>query len=321
VSMRALIVCPVTSSVGSETSIACALALANEHSADLHLLRVVPNRSSLRSEASPGPSMADGKQQTSSLGHAVCVRSVSLRGDATKVIPAYATLKSADMVVIDRDYGAARFRRQSNVGRSIARSAPCPVLIVPPQRSEADIRHSIEFREILCAVDFTVASAVAMRAALDFARRSAGRLTLLHMLDRLPRQMVFSGGEVEHVRKEHRERAYLVSARLWREVPVTARKSCDVRPVVLMGSADRGIRDMASEIAADLVVMGVAPRGTLDRMLFGSTSAVVVRQATCPVLLVPVVAGAHEWLEDTSRLGERVAENGDVVAGQRRFAA
>lgn len=38
------------------------------------------------------------------------------------------------------------------------------------------------FTEILCAVDFDVASAVAIREALELARQSHGRATLLHVL-------------------------------------------------------------------------------------------------------------------------------------------
>jgi nucleotide-binding universal stress UspA family protein len=43
-------------------------------------------------------------------------------------------------------------------------------------------------------------------------------------------------------------------------------------------------------------VMGVPPRGRMDEVLFGSTLREVVRQAVSPVLVLPVVAGAHEWV-------------------------
>jgi hypothetical protein len=41
--------------------------------------------------------------------------------------------------------------------------------------------------------------------------------------------------------------------------------------------------------------MGIAHRSWLDRLLFGSTLRRVVRRATVPVLVIPVVAGAHTW--------------------------
>jgi len=40
----------------------------------------------------------------------------------------------------------------------------------------------------------------------------------------------------------------------------------------------------ASDMGADLIVMGVHGRKQIDLELFGSTTNQVVRQATCPVL-------------------------------------
>lgn len=42
----------------------------------------------------------------------------------------------------------------------------------------------------------------------------------------------------------------------------------------------------AEEDSADLIVMGVRGRGALDRLLFGSTTDHVIRQANCPVLTI-----------------------------------
>ena len=62
------------------------------------------------------------------------------------------------------------------------------------------------------------------------------------------------------------------------------------------GEPHRGILDVASQVGADLIVMGVPPRGRVDEVLFGSTLRGVLRRATTPVLVLPVVAGAHEWV-------------------------
>ena len=58
--------------------------------------------------------------------------------------------------------------------------------------------------------------------------------------------------------------------------------------------ADGAILAIAARSDADLVVMGIAHRSWLDRLLFGSTLRRVLRRATVPVLVVPVVAGAHK---------------------------
>jgi nucleotide-binding universal stress UspA family protein len=42
----------------------------------------------------------------------------------------------------------------------------------------------------------------------------------------------------------------------------------------------------AGEEHADLIVIGVRGRSAIDRAIFGSTTAHVVRSATCPVLTI-----------------------------------
>jgi len=42
--------------------------------------------------------------------------------------------------------------------------------------------------------------------------------------------------------------------------------------------------------------MGVPPRTRFDEVLSGSTLRNVLRRATIPVLVLPVPAGAYEWL-------------------------
>jgi hypothetical protein len=80
----------------------------------------------------------------------------------------------------------------------------------------------------------------------------------------------------------------------------------DAEPVVVTGDAPLGIIETATSTAADLIVMGVAPRTRIDEVVFGSTLRAVLRRATQPVLVLPVVAGAYEWIDgvpdDTARI-------------------
>lgn len=53
-----------------------------------------------------------------------------------------------------------------------------------------------------------------------------------------------------------------------------------------MGSPHQGIVELARRERADLVVVGAAEGGALHRILLGSTADGVIRQASCPVLVV-----------------------------------
>jgi nucleotide-binding universal stress UspA family protein len=65
-----------------------------------------------------------------------------------------------------------------------------------------------------------------------------------------------------------------------------------VERTVLRGKPAREIVRVAEEEGVDLVVMGVHGHGVIDRLLFGSTTHHVVREAPCPVLSVRRPPGA-----------------------------
>jgi universal stress protein A len=55
---------------------------------------------------------------------------------------------------------------------------------------------------------------------------------------------------------------------------------------VAIGTPHREIVAAAADMNADLIVIGVHGRNTLDVTLFGSTTNQVVRRAPCPVLTI-----------------------------------
>ena len=299
-----LFVVPIDFSPEMEATVSAALSLAKECGTHVHLLEVVRPRGPSLLDESAGRRSADritSERDWSRLDDSIQaaerrgtgVRVVAYRGEATTAIPAYMQLTKARLLVIGQHYGTSRWRRNASMVSTVSRAAPAPVLILPPHFG-AQARKSLPFGHVVSAVDFTVASAVAVRTAADLIRRSGARLTLVHAWD-APHHMVFSGGEAFRTAKRLQGEAVQVEARLRRRVPAHARIRVDVR--VTAGDPHRRILDIASEVKADLLVMGVPPRSRFDEMLFGSTLRRVLRRATIAVLVLPVLAGAHKWLE------------------------
>ena len=202
---------------------------------------------------------------------------------------------------MSRDYGSFHFWRRAGMASRICRSAPVPVLVIPPSGRGIATGDSLPGAEVVAATDFTVASAIALRAAVDIAERKGGRVTIVHAMKNVPGHMVFSGGEAARVVRELPGRTADVTGRLLGMVPDTAIAS--VQPSVSTGIPYRHILNKAAEVNADLIVMGVAPRTGLDQAVFGSTLRRVILHANVPVLVIPVVGGAYEWrdhLEDGS---------------------
>jgi nucleotide-binding universal stress UspA family protein len=223
------------------------------------------------------------------------LRIVTLRGKPERVIPAHAQLHAARTIVVGRDYGTSRFWRNGGVASRISRSSPVPVLVLPAPRARSVERAApLSLHRIMVAVDFNVASAVALRAAADLTKRHGARLTMVHAMS-LPRQMVFSGGEAARLVSQLPAEASAIAARLKRKG--RALGAGEAEPVVVTGVPHRTIIDAAANGDADLIVMGVAPRTAFDEAAFGSTLRAVLRRATVPVLVVPVVAGGQSWPE------------------------
>ena len=302
-----------------------ALTVARGRSADIDVIRVVPHKAVPIDERPKADALdaRDGRntdldaqlassRQTAEQ-HGVRLRTVTLHGEPAQVVPAYAQLHDASLLILERDYGSSRFWRSSRVVDDVARRSPIPLLVLPRrQRRERDVPSA---RRVVTAVDFSVASAVALRTAADLSRRYGARLTVVHALADVPQYLAFGGGEAFEVVRQRPEHVKAVAERLrHRAASVGAN---DVDAEVATGTAEGAILETAARTGADLVVMGIAHRSWLDRVLGGSTMRRVLRRATMPVLVVPVVAGGHVW-PSPALTG---AGRGDMAAGGLRRAA
>ena len=201
---RQLVLVAIDHATDVERTMATALSTAKARGADVHAIQVVPHRAVhvddrrdlWPSKPHDGRGVAIGARLASmprSADHdGVRVRRVTLRGEPAHVIPAYAQLHEASVLVVERDYGSSRFWRNGRVVDAMARRSPIPLLVLPKRRTTE--RDESAPRRILTPVDFSIASAVALRTAVELARRHGARLTLLHTLNDVPRHMTYSGG-------------------------------------------------------------------------------------------------------------------------------
>ena len=291
---RSLVIVPVDDSPETERTVQSAVSVARQRGAEVYVIQVVGRRSGTLWRAPESERRLRARLRALRIGveqEGVAVRIVTLRGEHESVIPAYAQLNGASLVVMGQHYGSARLWRNSRIASRLSRSSPVPVLVLP-RLGEAHVR---SMRRILAAVDFTVASAIALRTAADWSKRPGARVTVLHAMEPLD-QMAFSGGEAWRLVHRLPAEVKVLSKRLKRKAKASG--FADAEPVVVTGDAFRGIVATARETRADLIVMGVAPRSRFDEALSGSTLRAVLRRATVPVLVVPVVGGAHEWIDE-----------------------
>jgi nucleotide-binding universal stress UspA family protein len=299
------ILCPVDFSAPSERALAYAAATAKWYDARLDVLHVhweVP-------AVNPIPSLTpDPAAQLSQrdLGHAqifeMATRLVQPVQDADvpvhlevrderaihRGILDYARERNVDLIVMGTHgrSGVERWLLGSTADKVI-RKAACPVLIVPAAADQAAPAGDVEFDSILCPVDFSAGSLVALEYALSMAEEADAHLTLLHVIEVPPELQAHDGMEEPNVDRIRAAAEARQLRRLRELIPDAAREYCHVHTAVAEGSAYREILRYAGETRSDLIVMGVQGRGAIDEFVFGSNTAQVIRAAAHPVLTVP----------------------------------
>jgi universal stress protein A len=150
----------------------------------------------------------------------------------------------------------------------------------------------IELRRLLCPVDFSEPSRVALHYAIALGRRYGSEVTVLNVEDAIQsaaRAAVNLGAPLLPTAEEA-VRALLEG---------TPRgNAANIRVVIKSGDAVTGILEEAQADLSNLIVMGTRGRSGLARVLLGSVTLSVLRQASCPVMTIP--PATHESAGQTS---------------------
>ena len=143
------------------------------------------------------------------------------------------------------------------------------------------------FHRILCAVDFSPASLLALAQARSIAEHcGGGHLVVLHVLEGFPYENVYSAGRAAQVIGQFEGRMGELDRRLRALLPADAVEG-RIEYVTVSGTAGNAIVSAAAEHHTDLIVLGASQRARLDHMVSGSTVKAVVRTAHCAVLVTP----------------------------------
>ena len=141
-------------------------------------------------------------------------------------------------------------------------------------------------RRILVPVDFSDCSLAGLRCALKVAKEFGARIIVLHVADLGPVMMTTGCGDYDSP-------SYSKAAqRSCRDQMEAFLKRVDFDGVQFDTAASAGycpaaIYDAAEKKGADLIVISTHGRTGLRRALIGSVAEGTVRNATCPVLVVP----------------------------------
>jgi nucleotide-binding universal stress UspA family protein len=294
------ILCPIDFSETSRTALRHAIALAKWYEAEIRALHVMDMPPIAGPEAPAVNGISASADARVEVRHRLReflepVESAGVRatlsiraGDTVEQIVDQAAACRADLVVIGtRGLSGIRRLVLGSTAERVLRSAPCPILTVPPHASPTPSCHDVPFSRILCPVNFSELSLSAVGLALSLAQEVNGTLTLFHAVNPVAPS---TGGE--HIGLEEpsgyelRELEQDALGELRGLIPDEVRAWCNPEATVVADAPVRAILDAAKQLQTDLIVMSLRPRGGLDRMLFGSKTEAVAREATCPVLTI-----------------------------------
>lgn len=135
--------------------------------------------------------------------------------------------------------------------------------------------------KIVVGVDDSVAGELAVRRALDYARRLAAQVDVA-FVSHVPATVLAAMGGVPTISDDF---AAAQRAAVWSRIdPIIA--GTGARRVDLEGYPPDALIDLAAAENADLIIVGSRGRGHLASLLLGSTSHRVVNHAPCDVLVV-----------------------------------
>jgi nucleotide-binding universal stress UspA family protein len=140
-----------------------------------------------------------------------------------------------------------------------------------------------DIHHVLVAHDFSETSAAALDYALGLAQKLGARVTIVHAYE-LPS---YGAPEVLILATDWTKQVEVVAREALDKIIVAVRsRGFDAQPALRKGTAWREIDATATEMKADLIVVGSEGRSGLGRALLGSVAEKVVRTAPCPVLVV-----------------------------------
>ena len=287
------ILCPVDFSDFSRHALESAVTIARRKHAAVTVLSVLPPAQTLYPALGVGAYVPyiytpeDLQRFQTALERFVAtvdypVTAVSVEAIVVDEILRQAAELPADLIVMGT-HGRSGFDRLllGSVAERVLVKATCPVLTIPAKARLVAPISDLGFQNVLCPIDFSPSSLVALDYARELAREGA-KLAVLHVSEQLPAwQLVPADGtgapdDPLVVLQQARDRVHRV-------VTVGLKGTCDVEELAAQGDAGDEILRVAGSRQVDLIVMG-AHAGRAGLLGFGSTTHDVLRGTTCPVM-------------------------------------
>jgi nucleotide-binding universal stress UspA family protein len=217
-------------------------------------------------------------------------------GDSALEILRIAEEEGCDLIITGT-HGVTGWRHLvlGSVTEEVVRLAPCPVLTVGPKQHAPNAGDAQGAgpqsggaqgnAKILCPIDFSDASLLALAQAGELVAGDKTPLYLLHVMEKLdPALGIISDLEFDDSRSA--DVLQTLAPLIDTHVPEAIRDDVKRNTLVREGNPAREIVRVAGEQGFSLIVMATRGQTGWRHLMFGSVAEEVVRTAPCPVLTV-----------------------------------
>jgi nucleotide-binding universal stress UspA family protein len=267
----------------ANTALPLVAALAKRYDATVSLVHVMPPDMTLAPATGvptylPAASEANAREDMKKLMaldilNGVNVVPVISAGFAEHMIHRLARENDSDIIIVGtRGHKGVKHLLFGSLCEDLARSAPCPVLIVGP-KVEKRFLTGAPLRNILVAVDFKPHSASVLEPVLALANENKAGITFMHVAPaKLSQARDFLWQRETMVKKMQFFFEDMVSP------------SCRVDYIVQTGDPAERILAMAHETRADMIALGVRDKEMVGAQIRSTNTYRIIADAVCPVL-------------------------------------
>ncbi len=272
----------------SERALPYAVGLARHYGGTVFVAHAIPPEPRQPIPLEPMPRELDELRYQAEHAMDTFVRSAPLasvgyevvleKGETELVFREMVKKHGIDLVVI-ATHGRAGLKKllMGSVAEEIFRSVSCPVLTIGPEVTRNELAAG-KLRQVIYTSNLSGASLQALPYAFALAADYGAGLSCLHVMEDLATIPMYYRERA--MRDAHEELEKLMTA--------GAGLACEPQIVVTTGDPAEKILQLASDLNADLVVMGARHQGSvrLTAHLPWACTHKVICHATCPVLTV-----------------------------------
>ena len=146
------------------------------------------------------------------------------------------------------------------------------------------------YKTILCATDISPRSIYAMKSAFALSVKFNSKLYILNSQVNLnsPEERLMSRISVKTRMNENKELAENIKSRI-SEILSGLDGLAKYEFLLREGTAEKVIINVATELNADLIVMGTNGTDEMSDYFLGTTASNVIKSTNCPVLVIPTL--------------------------------